>query len=100
MRTLIDLQEKDDMLELIYAENYPVIIEGKLTYYGLEMISLTEDYPKIGIKTPEGVVELKLTKELVKFTDELKKKALNTNTWKEVTTESGQVMLFPPDLTK
>jgi len=94
VRTLILFEELDEVFELTFLENYPVIRDKKVVYKGLVV-----DNGRFGMIDRGEFKELKQTKEYIKVTKKLKEQAELTQKWLEVTTETGQTLLFPPNIT-
>jgi hypothetical protein len=96
MKTLVDAEEQKDKLVLTYIKNYPDIVDGKVRWWGLVPIDLEKG--TLGKVLEDGsVVECPLEIKYLNLTEELKEKMLTRLTWTEITSETGQEMLFPPN---
>lgn len=98
MKTIIDVRElENDVLEVQYLDNYPVIEGNKVIWHTIMPINLQEG--TLGKLTDSGdVEELKIIKEQVSLDKAMRMKLLDQNNWYQVMTESGQEMLFPPNV--
>lgn len=99
MRTLVDIyaEEEKHQAILTWWENYPVIVDGEIKYPKITFISAEE--PKV-IATLKTSWTIKQKREVREITDEQINRLKKKGEWTEIKTESGQKMLFPPNLWK
>ena len=93
MKTLIEVRNIEDKLELIFLVGWPVLTE-KIVYNELKIVD--PEIPTIYSKVDSEWIKLKTERRFVVFTSELKKKLSEPIDWNEVKTENGTLYCLPP----
>jgi len=93
---MIHAEEIKDKLVLTYLLDYPEVVNGKVVYRALKPIDLEKG--TVGKMVDDELIECKLEYITLEMTEELKTTLLNQLTWTEIVCESGQTLLFPPNL--
>lgn len=97
MKTLFQAEEIGNELVLLYLNDWPKIIDGKVVYNGLRLLDYEEG--SVGEIEEDGTVR-QLSTEIrrLPLSSEFKETLLKKQNWRQVDTETGQQLLLPPNL--